>query len=145
MVKDMCLHQDLEFGGTSCRLGKEWWGKLKSNLPWVFESIKNIKLWWGLIFRGVEFEVSIQRACNLHKERLRVLSHLWQTKDNRFYTWEEAKTKFNTGEGEQCIWERIVENILVVLTRERKMAWSLSKIYRKPTGGILETSNFLWI
>jgi hypothetical protein len=105
------FHQDLEFGGTSCKLGKEWWGNLKSKL-WVFESIKNIKLW------GVEFGVSIQRACVLHKERLRVLGGLWQTKDNRFYTWEEAKTKFNMGEGEQCIWKRIVENILVVWTRK---------------------------
>ncbi len=47
-----------------------------------------------------------------------MLGDLWQTKDNRFYTWEEAKTKFNMGEGEQCIWKRIVENILVVWTRK---------------------------
>lgn len=38
-------------------------------------------------------------------------------KDNRFYTWEEAKTKFNMVEGEQCIWERIFENIPTVWTR----------------------------
>ncbi len=116
-LKDVRFHQDLEFGGTSCKLGKEWWGNLKSKL-WVFESIKNIKLWWGQLLGGVEFGVSIQRACVLHKERLRVLGGLWQTKDNRFYTWEEAKTKFNMGEGEQCIWKRIVENILVVWTRK---------------------------
>jgi hypothetical protein len=40
------------------------------------------------------------------------------------------------GEGKQCIWERIVENIFVVWTKEQKMAWRLSKKYRRPTGGI---------
>jgi hypothetical protein len=144
----MCLHQDLEFGGTSCRLGKEWWGNFKFNLPWVFESIKNMKLWWGLTFRGVEFGVSTQKVCVLHKKGLRVLGDPWQTKDNRFYIWEEAKTKFNMGEGEQCIWERIVENILVVWTREQKMDWSLSKNYCRPIGGILEiptSFGFRWV
>jgi hypothetical protein len=38
--------------------------------------------------------------------------------DNRLYTWEEAKIKFNMVEGEQCIWERITENIPTIWTRE---------------------------
>ncbi len=80
--------------------------------------------------------MEFQRAYVLHKERLRVLGDLWKTKDNRFYTWKKAKTKLNMGEGEQCIWERIVENIFVVWTKEQKMAWRLSKKYRRPTGGI---------
>jgi hypothetical protein len=99
----------------------------------------------GSTLRGVEFGVYIKKACVLHKKRLRVLGDRWQTKDNRFYIWEEAKTKFDMGEGEQCIWERLVKNILVVWTREQKMASNLSKNYCRLTGGILETSNFLWI
>ncbi len=47
-------------------------------------------------------------------EGLKVLGDLWQTKDNSLYTWQGAKTKFNMAYGKECIWEKIVENNLVI-------------------------------
>jgi hypothetical protein len=72
-----------------------------------------------VIFRAVKFKVFIRKAQVLQGGVKSIRSSdLWQIKDNRFYTWEEAKIKFNMLEGEQGICQRIVENIPMVWTRE---------------------------
>jgi hypothetical protein len=85
----------------------------------VFESIQNIKLWGRPLLGGLNLKIHPESSSSTQGGVKSVKSNdLWQTKDNRFYTWEEAKTKFNMVEGEKCIWEIIVEKIPIVWTRE---------------------------
>jgi hypothetical protein len=52
-------------------------------------SIENVNLWWGTSFKGVEFKLSILRAQEIDRTKLRTICNLWSSNDGGFRSWDE--------------------------------------------------------
>jgi hypothetical protein len=89
-------------------------GKIQFQLFLITKLIKNSNVWWGSTSKGIEFVISISRVQVLHRASSHTSSDLRNTQDKCFHRWNEVKNKFNLIENEKYIWEKIIENVIVI-------------------------------